>query len=141
MPVEQPVDHGLDARLQGGKRARREGGGQQLAHPRMQGWIVEHQAGRVMSVERRADAELGAELGLLVRAHARVAVAQRDVLVARQEHAAVGQALDGREAAQRVIVGEGIVEERGLERGEVEALGEGAPASSAGQLDQARRQS
>ena len=46
----------------------------------------------------------------------RVAVADRDVGIARQEHAAVGQALQRREAAQRVIVGEGIVEEGALER-------------------------
>ena len=123
--AEQPVDHGLDARLQVGERARREGRRQELAHARVQRRVVEHQAGRVMAIERRADAELGAELGLLVGAHAGVAVADRDVGVAREEDAAVGQALQRREAAQRVIVGERIVEEGGLERRQVEAPGEG----------------
>ena len=62
---EDPVDHRLDARLQVGERARREGPRQELAHARMQRRVVEHQAGRVMAIERRADAELGAELRLL----------------------------------------------------------------------------
>ena len=79
----------------------------------------------MMLVERRADAELGPELGLLVGQHAGVAVAHRDIGIARDEDAAVGQALQRREAAQRVIVGEGIGEEGGLQRRQVEAPGEG----------------
>jgi hypothetical protein len=93
-----------------------------------------------MLVERRADTELGAELGLLVGAHDRIAVADRDVGIARQEHAAVGQALERREAAQRVIVGERVGEERGLERRQIEAPGEGLRLVRR-QLDQAAVQS
>ena len=36
-------------------RGRREGRGQELAHARVQRRVVEHQAGRVMAIERRAD--------------------------------------------------------------------------------------
>src|SRR5918994_2501284 len=93
-----------------------------------------------MLVERRADAELGAELGLLVGAHHGIAVADRDVGIARQEHAAVGQALQRREAAQCVIVGEGVVEEGALEARQVEATGEGLRLVRR-QLDQACAQS
>jgi hypothetical protein len=60
--------------------------------------------------------------------------------MARQEHAAVGQALQRREAAQRVIVGERIVEEGGIELCQIEALGEGARLVVR-QLDQAIAQS
>ena len=90
----------------------------------------------VMLVERRADAELGSELGLLVGAHARVAIADRDVGIARQEHAAVGQALQRREAAQRVIVGEGIVEESRARAPPGRSAGR-RPAPRPRQLDQA----
>src|SRR5215212_6591936 len=81
--------------------------------------VVEHQARGVMLVERRADAELGSELGLLVGAHDRIAIADRDVGIARQEHAAVGQA---------------------LERRQIEAPGEGLRLVCR-KLDQARAQS
>src|SRR5262249_16303971 len=91
-----------------------------------QGRVVEHQAGRVMAVERRADPELRAELGFLVRAHARIAVALRHVGIARQEHAAVGQALDWREAAPRVVARERGIGEGLVEAGQMEALGQGA---------------
>lgn len=77
-----------------------------------------------MAIERGADAELGPELRLLVGTHAGVAVANRDVGIAREEHAAVGQPLHGREAAQRVIAGKWIVEEGAIEGSEVEAFGE-----------------
>jgi hypothetical protein len=87
--------------------------------------VIEHQARGVVLVERRADAELGAELGFLVGAHHRIAVADRNVGIARQEHAAVGQALERREAAQRVIVGKGVVEEGAFEARQIEAPGEG----------------
>lgn len=60
--------------------------------------------------------------------------------IARQEHAAVGQALDRREAVERVIVGEGIVEERLLQSGEIEAPSEGLGFVRR-QFDQARAQS
>ena len=93
-----------------------------------------------MAIERRADTELRPELGLLVGQQARITVADRDVGIARKEDAAIRQPFDGREAAQRVIAGEGIVEERGLERRQIEALGEGARFVGR-QLGQARRQS
>lgn len=60
--------------------------------------------------------------------------------MAREKDAAVRQALDGREAAQRVIVGEGIVEERLLQSGEIEAPGESLGFVRR-QLDQAGAQS
>jgi hypothetical protein len=93
-----------------------------------------------MAIERRADAELGPELGLLVRQHARIAIADRDIGMAREEDAAIGQALDRREAAQRVIAGKRVVEESGLERRQIEALGERLRFVGR-QLDQPRRQS
>jgi hypothetical protein len=89
-----------------------------------------------MAVERGADAELGTELGLLVGAHAGVAVADRDIGIAREKHAAIGQALQRREAAQRVIVGEGIVKKGALQRREIEAPGE-SPGLVRRQLDEA----
>ncbi len=89
----------------------------------------------MMPVERTADAELGAELRLLVGAHTRIAVADSDVGITREEDAAVRQALDRRVAAQRVIVGEGILEEGRLERGKVEAPGDG-PSLLLRQFDQ-----
>jgi len=137
---QKPVDHGRDARLQEAKRARREGRGQKLAHARVQRRVVEHQAGRVVAIERRADAELGAELGLLVGAHAGVAIADRDVGVAREKDAAVRQALQRREAAQRMVVGERIVEKSPLERCQIEPPGEGL-GFVLGQFDQATSQS
>src|SRR5262249_47122698 len=97
-------------------------------------------AGRVMAEEGRAQPELGAEFGFLVRPHAQIAVADRDIAVARQEYAAVGQALQRRKAAQRVIVREGVVEERRLERQQIEALGE-VPRLVRRQLDQSGCQS
>ena len=92
-----------------------------------------------MAMERRADAEFGTELGLLVGAHARVAIADGHVGITRKKDAAVGQALQRRVAAQRVIVGEGIVEKGRLQRREIEAPGEG-PGLVCRQLDEARGQ-
>ena len=60
--------------------------------------------------------------------------------MAREKDTAVRQALERREAAQRVIVGEGIVEERPLQSREVEASGEGLGFVRR-QLDQAGAQS
>jgi len=56
--------------------------------------------------------------------------------MAREEHAAVGQPLQRREAAQRVIVGEGIVEEGAVELCQIEAASEGLRLVRR-QLDQA----
>jgi len=59
---------------------------------------------------------------------------------ARDEDAAVGQALQRREAAQRVIVGERIGQEGGFERRQVEPPGEGLCLGRR-QLDQGAVQS
>jgi len=60
--------------------------------------------------------------------------------MARQEDTAVGQALERREAAQRVIGGEGIGQEGGLERRQIEVPGDGLRLVRR-QLDQAGAQS
>ena len=60
--------------------------------------------------------------------------------MAREEDAAVGQALQRRKAAQRMVVGEGVVQERRLERRQIEAPGEGLGLVRR-QLDQAAGQS
>ncbi len=89
-----------------------------------------------MAIERGADAELGAEFGLLVGAHALVAIADGDIGIAGEEDAAVGQPLQRGEAAQRVVARKRIVEEGAIEGSEVEAFGE-RPGLVLGQLDQA----
>jgi len=65
-----------------------------------------------------------------------IAVAERDIGIAREKDAAVGQPLQRREAAERVIVGEGIVEEAALQRRQVEAFGK-RPGLVRWQLDEA----
>ena len=107
-----------------------------LAHARVQRRVVEHQAGGVMAVERRADAEFRTELGLLVGTHAGIAIAESDIDVAREKDAAVGQALQRREAPERMIVREGIVEEAAFQRRQIESPSK-CPGLVRRQLDEA----
>jgi hypothetical protein len=65
-----------------------------------------------------------------------VAIADRDIGIAREEDAAVGQALERREAAERMIVGKGIVEKGAVKCCKIEASGE-SPGLVFRQLDQA----
>ena len=124
--VQHLVDHRLDPRLERPERARGEGRHQPLAHPRVVGGVVEHQAGRVVLVER-GRAHRRAEIDRLVRRIAGgVAIDLGHVGVAGEEHRAVRHPLDRRVAAERVIGRERVVEEVPRQAGDVEAVGERA---------------
>ncbi len=118
--VEQRVDAGDQRRLHRGDVTRRQRAGDQPSHARVQRRVVEHEARRVVLVERRV-AVLRPELLVLVGAEARRVLVDRDeVGVARQEHGAVGEALDRVVLAQRAIRRIRVVVERRVEALQVE---------------------
>ncbi len=120
--VDEGIDQRDDSRLHDTDGARRQRAGDQSPNPAVQRRVVEHQAGRVVLVERRV-AVFRPELDALVGAEARrVLVDRLDVRMAGEEIGAVRHALHRRMAPQRRVDGIGIGVEIVSERPEVEGL-------------------
>ena len=126
-PVEQIVDDLVDQGFQFPDLARREGGGEQPAHPCVDRRVVEDQAGCVVGIKRPV-AEFRLEIHLLVGTHRRVLEGQHHVLVAGQQPSAVRVAMDRivfpqspvhRERVVQKILADGVEIEgqRGIEVG------------------------
>ena len=126
-PVEQIVDDLVDQGFQFPDLARREGGGEQPAHPCVDRRVVEDQAGCVVGIKRPV-AEFRLEIHLLVGTHRRVLEGQHHVLVAGQQPGAVRVAMDRivfpqspvhRERVVQKILADGVEIEgqRGIEVG------------------------
>ncbi len=118
--VEKSIHHGDDRRLHLAHGARRERFRQDLAHPRVQWWIIEHQAGRVVPIQT-AVAELRPELPRLVRRHAAVLVDSKHVGMAAEEHRTIGHPVDRAVTAQGVIDGKRILQKGRSQAVEVES--------------------
>ena len=109
--IEQPVNQRFDARLERLQRPRRKDRGEQPADPRVDRRVVEHEARRVMFVER-AVGKFRFEIDLLVRAPGRgIVIDRHEVVVAGQEKRSIGQAVDRRELAQGSVCRIRVIEE------------------------------
>jgi 4-carboxymuconolactone decarboxylase len=117
--IEQRVDERGHAGLHARDGALIERTHDEPAHAGMQRRIVEHQARRVMLVERRV-AELGLELDALVRARVGAAVQRHHVFVARDEEAAALHLVHRVLLAQRGVIAIRVVVEVLRHRGQPE---------------------
>ena len=129
--VEQRLASTSTRGWEGAQGARREGGGEPLADPRMAGRVVEHQAGRVVLVEGGV-AHHRPEIDALVRREAPgVLVDRGDVGVAGEEDRPVAHPVDRVVAAQRAVGGVRVFEEAGgsARRRRTRRRGRARPAS------------
>ena len=122
--VQHLVDHRLDPWLERPERAGGEGRHQPLPDPGVIGRVVEHQARRVVLVERRLP-HRRPEIDRLVRRVALgVVIDFGHVGVAGEEHRPVFHPLHRRVPPERVVGRERVVEKIPREAGNLESVGE-----------------
>ena len=122
--VEQAVDQRDEPGFHRRDVALRQRAHDRAPHARMQGWIVENEARRVVFEQGRGP-ELRPELFFLVRAERlRIAIDGEDVVVARQEPRAIGHRPHGVVLTQRPVVRVGIVVELRWQTPQVELTGD-----------------
>jgi hypothetical protein len=118
--VEQVVDQPHQAGLHARDRPLVQRAHQDAAHTGVQRRVAEHQAGRVVAVDRRAGAQPCRELQRLVGARLRRAIDRQHVVVAGQQHAVGCQPVPRPCTAQRCVPGVGVVDEAGRRVGQRE---------------------
>ena len=118
--VERFGDDLLDPRPERAKRPRRERRCEALAHPRVARRIVEHEAGRVVLVERRVAHRAPEIHGLVGSEQPRIPVDRVEIGMAGQEPGTARQRLQRRMAAERMEHRVGILVELPIQAADVE---------------------
>ncbi len=122
--IEQAINERLDARLQRLEGAGGKGRRQELAHPCVDGRIVEDETRRVMLVQQTVG-EVRPEVDCLVGApRRRVVIDLYQIVVAGEKERAVRQLVHRRVLTQGPIGGVGIIQERLMQAREIKAADE-----------------